>query len=184
MHTKQNYGEHNKSPGSDGYTTEFYKFFWNDIGVFLVRSINEGFLSGQMSVTQKQGIITCIPKEGKDKQFIKNWRPITLLNTAYKIASACIAQRLKSVLPTIISEHQRGFLPGRYIGENIRLVYDTLLHTERNKIPGLLLLIDYEKAFDTIAWSFIKKQWISSHLVQILRDGWKFSIRTLVHVFE
>ena len=149
--------ENNKSPGSDGYTTEFFKFFWNDIGAFLVRSINEGFLSGQMSVTQKRGIITCIPKEGKNKQFLKNWRPITLLNTSYKIASACIAQRLKSVLPTIISEHQKGFLPGRYIGENIRLVYDILLHTEINKIPGLLLLIDYEKAFDTIAWSFIKK---------------------------
>ena len=149
--------ENNKSPGSDGYTAEFYKFFWNDIGVFLVRSINEGFLNGQMSVTQRRGIITCIPKEGKEKQFLKNWRPITLLNTAYKIASACIAQRLKSVLPTIISENQSGFLPGRYIGENIRLVHDMLVHTESHDIPGLLLLVDYEKAFDSIAWSFIKK---------------------------
>ena len=110
-----------------------------------------------MSVTQRHGTITCIPKEGKDKQYIKNWRPITLLNTSYKIASACIADRLKLVLPSIINECQKGFLPGRYIGENIRLLYDVLVHTENSKIPGLLLLVDFEKAFDSIAWSFIKK---------------------------
>ena len=48
-----------------------------------------------MSVTQRQGVSTYIPKEGKDKQYLKNWRPITLLNTMYKIASSCIAARLK-----------------------------------------------------------------------------------------
>ena len=108
--------------------------------MFLVRSINEGFQKGQMSVTQRHGIITCIPKEGKEKQYINNWRPITLLNTAYKIASACIANRLKSVLPGIINECQKGFLPGRYIGENIRLLYDVLVHTENNNIPGLFTI--------------------------------------------
>ena len=149
--------ENNKSPGSDGYTVEFLKFFWSDIGIFLVRSINESFTKGEMSTTQRQGIITCIPKEGKEKKFLKNWRPITLLNTSYKIASACIAQRLKTVLPSIIHESQTGFLPGRNINQNIRLLYDVLVHTDTHKIPGLLLLIDFEKAFDTIAWSFINK---------------------------
>ena len=69
----------------------------------------------------------CIPKEGKDKTFFKNWRPITLLNTVYKIASSCIARRVKPVLPQLIHDHLKGFLKGRYIGENIRLSYDTLL---------------------------------------------------------
>ena len=85
-----------------------------------------------MSVTKRQGVITCIPKEGKDKQYLKNWRPITLLNTMYKIASSCIAARLKMVLPKLISEEQKGFLKGRYIGENIRLLYDTLLYTNKH----------------------------------------------------
>ena len=49
-----------------------------------------------MSVTQRQVVITCIPKEGKDQQYLKNWRPITLLNTMYKIASSCIAARYKN----------------------------------------------------------------------------------------
>ena len=78
-----------QSPGSDGFTTEFYNFFWKDIGQFLVRSINDDFRSGEMSITQKEGIITCIQKEDKPKQFLRNWRPITLLNTSYKIESSC-----------------------------------------------------------------------------------------------
>ena len=147
----------NKSPGSDGYTTEFYKFFFRDIGYFLVRSINYGFHIGEMSVTQKQGVITCIPKEDKPKQLLKNWRPISLLNTAYKIASACIATRLKKILPKIIHSDQKGFMKGRYIGENIRLIYDLLVHTEREHIPGLLLMVDFEKAFDSVSWTFLPK---------------------------
>ena len=93
----------------------------------------------------------------KDKQFIKNWRPISLLNVSYKLASACIANRLKSVLPYIIKEEQTGVLAGRYIGENIRLLYDLMFYTEKQNLSGLLLLIDFEKAFDSVAWSFIFK---------------------------
>ena len=110
--------KNNKSPGSDGFTCEFFKFFFQDIGDFLVRSLNYSFQNGQMSVTQKQGVITCIPKEGKPKHFLKNWRPISLLNTAYKIASACIANRIKLILPKLIHSDQKGFMKHRYIGEN------------------------------------------------------------------
>lgn len=149
--------KNDKSPGSDGFTTEFFKVFWKDIGTFLVRSINCGFEQGELSVTQKEGIITCIPKENKPRKYLKNWRPITLLNTTYKIASACIANRLKKILPKIIHEDQKGFIKGRYIGENIRLLYDTLVYTEKENIPGLLLMIDFEKAFDSVSWSFIEK---------------------------
>ena len=123
----------------------------------MIRTINYAFYCSQISVTQSQGVITCIPKEGKDKQYLKNWRPITLLNTMYKIASSCIAARLKMVLPKLISGEQKGFLKGRYIGENIRLLYDTLLYTNKYQVPGLLLMVDFGKAFDSIAWSFIEK---------------------------
>ena len=142
--------KNNKSPGPDGFTTEFYKFFFIDIGQLLERSLNYGFSTGTMSITQQQGMVICIPKEGKDKRFIKNWRPITLLNISYKIASACIANRVKKVLPQIIDKNQKGFLSGRFIGENIREIYDTLIFTEKKNIPGMLLLIDFEKAFWTV----------------------------------
>merc|ERR1712240_2649 len=149
--------KNDKSPGPDGFTAEFYKSFFSEIGVFLVRSLNEAFNKGELSVTQYQGVITCIPKEGKPKQFIKNWRPISLLNVSYKLLSACLARRIKTVLPLIIHDSQKGFMKGRYIGENIRLLHDTILLTEKENIPGLLLMVDFEKAFDSVSWFFIEK---------------------------
>jgi hypothetical protein len=78
-----------------------------------------------------------------------------LLNTVYKIGSGVIASRLKRVLEKLIDLDQTVFISGRYIGDNIRLIYDMLQFTEENDIPGLLLLIDFEKAFDSISWNFL-----------------------------
>ena len=147
--------KNNKSPGSDGFTIEFFKCFWKQLGTFIVRSINTGYFKGQLSTTQRQGIIICIPKQNKPKHFIENWRPISLLNVIYKIASGTIANRLKTVLNKLVNKDQTGFLAGRYIGENIRLIYDLMHYTEKNNIPGLLFIIDFQKAFDSVSWSFI-----------------------------
>ena len=85
----------NKSPGVDGYSCEFFKFFWKDVGKLLIRSLNYGFELGKLSITQKQGIISILPKPNKPREFLKFWRPITLLNVTYKILSSCITNRLK-----------------------------------------------------------------------------------------
>ena len=112
-----------------------------------------------LSATQKQGVITCILKDGKCKFYLKNWRPISPLNVVYKIGSGCIhvAGRIKKVLHKIIISDQTGFMPGRYIGKNTRLVYDLMQYTEENNLPGTLLMIDFEKAFDSVSWNFIDK---------------------------
>ena len=140
-----------KSPGNDGFTTEFFKFFWPDLERFVLRSLNYGYRIGSLSVTQKQGMITCIPKPNKSRHFLKNWRPISLLNVVYKLASTVLANRLKTVLDNVISEEQKGFISGRFIGENIRLIYDILYETKNQDIPGLLLSIDFQQAFDSIS---------------------------------
>ena len=120
-------------------------------------TLNYGFERGELSTTQKEGIITCIPKGNKSKKYIKNWRPISLLNISYKIGSGCIANRIKKVLPSVIDLDQTGFMSDRFTGDNIRLIYDTLNFSNVQKQRGLLLLIDFEKAFDSVAWSFIEK---------------------------
>ena len=74
---------------------------------------------------------------------------------AYKLASGCIANRLKMVLPSIIHESQIGFLAGRQMSTAVRNIYDTLLYSEKHQIPGLILSIDMEKAFDSVAWPFL-----------------------------
>lgn len=170
----------NSSPGSSGFTVAFYKFFWIDLGYFLLRALNESFENQELSVTFKQGIITCIPKGNKDKMLLKNWRPISLLNVEYKIASASIAARLKVVLGKIISEDQSGFLPGRFIGDNIRLLYDIMYYTEKHNVPGMILLLDFATAFDSLSWKFMFnvldffnfgpniKQWIKTFYTNIV----------------
>ena len=76
----------------------------------MLRSLNHGYTIGELSITQKQGIITCIPKDNKPKIFLKNWRPLTLLDTVYKLASGTIVNRIKTVLDSIINKDQTGFM--------------------------------------------------------------------------
>ena len=147
--------QNNKSPGSDGLTCEFYKIFWNDIGNYLVDSLNQSFETGKLNPLQTQSIISLIPKKDKDLAELNNWRPISLLNTDYKIATKVIANRIKKILPNIIDSSQTGFIKGRYIGENIRLLFDLIEQTEENDIPGLLFFTDFEKAFDSISHKYL-----------------------------
>ena len=100
--------------------------FWRDLKYFILNSLNYAYESGSLSVSQKLGVIILLPKPEKDKQILANWRPISLLNTTYKILSGALAERLKVVLPDIVHEDQKGFVSGRYIGECIRNTYDIL----------------------------------------------------------
>ena len=77
------------------------------------------------------------------------------MNIDYKIATKAISNRIKKVLPNIIDASQTGFIAGRYIGENIRLLLDTIEQTEKEDIPGLLFFTDFEKAFDSIDHAYI-----------------------------
>jgi hypothetical protein len=101
-----------KSPCLDGITSEFCKLFWIDIQEHAIKSSDFAYENSLLSVSQKQGLITCLPKEGKPKHLLKNWRPISLLNVDYKIGSPYIAQRLKTVLKKLISNRQTGFQKG------------------------------------------------------------------------
>ena len=80
---------------------------------FITESLNCGYRKGELSISMRQCIITCLPKPDKDRSFIKNWGPISLLSIIYKLASAAIAERLKPSLDQLISECQTGFIKGR-----------------------------------------------------------------------
>ena len=147
--------KNSKSPGTTGFQADFFKFFWSDLESFIVKSFNYSIQKGELSISQKLGIISILPKGNKPREFLKNWRPISLLNTTYKIFSGIIASRLKVVLDSLIHENQKGFLSGRFIGENTRLLYDIIYQAETLNKPGMILLLDFEKAFDSISWKFI-----------------------------
>lgn len=145
----------NKSPGNDGLSCEWYLTFWNKIGSFLVHILNKGLNKGEMSSSQRQAVITLIEKEGKDRCNLKNWRPISLLNVDYKIASKALALRVEKIIHNLIHSDQSGFVKGRYIGESVRIIQDIMDFTKNKNIPGLLLFLDFEKAFDSLEWDFL-----------------------------
>ena len=98
------------------------------------------------------GILSIIPKGDKDKRFLSNWRPLCLLNSLYKIISGAISERIKPTLDTIIHGDQKGFVAGRYIGEVVRTTLDIIPYAKDTNKSGLLLLIDFEKAYDSISF--------------------------------
>ena len=144
-----------KSPGNDGLTKEFYVCFFNEISPLLIDVLNHSHHTGQLSSSQRQALITLIEKKEKDKSYIKNWRPISLINVDAKLASKVLAGRIKRVLPNIIKHDQTAYVTGRYIGESIHLISDMLEYTEENNIDGILFSADFEKAFDSVEHSFI-----------------------------
>ena len=148
-------GQHGKAPGITGFTREFYKKFAEDLIAPIMKYIDFAENTGQLSEQQRQGVITLLPKGKKSKMALKNWRPITLLTTLYKIISGTIAARVKKVLPHIIGEDQKGFVDGRYMGEVTRTLYDTIHDAWHHQKKGVLLSIDFEKAFDSLSHDFV-----------------------------
>ena len=144
----------NKTPGSDGLSAEFYKCFWEDINNLVINSLNEGFEKNELSETQKQGNLILLYKKG-DKRLLDNWRPISLLNIDYKILAKVICKRLQNVINKIISIDQTGYLKLRSATENVRLVEDVIDYCLHLNIPGILLFIDFKKAFDNVDHHFL-----------------------------
>jgi exonuclease III len=94
----------NKSPGTDGLTNEFYKTYWPIIKKPLMNSLRHGLQTGELGISQRRGIISLIPKPQKNLEELKNWRPITLLNSDYKYLTKAIGRRISKQLPKIITK--------------------------------------------------------------------------------
>jgi exonuclease III len=147
----------NKSPGIDGIIIETYKMFWNEVKDLLFDSITYGIKEGRLSIDQRRGILSLVPKKDKNITLLKNWRPLTLLNCDYKIFAKTMAKRLQTVLDIVIDQDQSGCIKGRSALANIRSTLDVINFAEEYNTHGLIAMVDYEKAFDTVKWSFMLK---------------------------
>ena len=103
---------------------------------------------------QRQAIIKLIEKKDKDKKFVKNWQPISLLNVDYKVISKALTSRIKKVLPNLNSPQQTAYVGNRFIGESGRLIADIIVITDVINIEGFLVTMDIEKAFDSLDHTF------------------------------
>ena len=143
-----------KTPGSDGLSTEFYLCFWEDIGDLLLSVLNESFHAGSLAESQYEGLLWLVHKKD-DRRLPKNWRPISLLNTDYKLASKFITERLKKVMSSIVHQDQTCGVLGRTIFSNLHLVRDVLDFIAKTNEPAILVTLDQEKAFDRVDHDFM-----------------------------
>ncbi len=112
--------KYNIAPGSSGFTGAFYKTFWNTLKTLVYKTINAIYDSNMLSESIRFGIENIIPKGSKDQRLLTNWRPLTLLNTLYKLISSILAKHLKKVLNRLLGPHQKAYIPNRFISEATR----------------------------------------------------------------
>lgn len=150
----------NKTPGKDGLPAKFYNKLWHVIGKQVCEVIRFAYNKGRMSRSMAEGVITLIPKVG-DKRELRDWRPISLLNSDYKVLSKVISNRLRDVAAKIIQDHQVCAVPDRRIVDNLILLRDMIYFANSHNSPLIVESIDLEKAFDRVSHAF---------LLQVLRS--------------
>ena len=144
-----------KSPGSDGFSVEFYLHFWEVLGPLLLRVANECFRDGNLCDSMKGSVTRLIYKKRGDIKHLKNWRPISLLNVDYKIISKALTLRLAKVLEHIVNSDQTCSVPGRSIFSNVTLLRNIIDSIQETNECAILVSLDQEKAFDRVDRTFL-----------------------------
>ena len=146
-----------KCPGYDGLMAGVYKMFWNKLKQLLLNCYLYAKRNSCLHPTARIGILSLIPKKDKCRKKVANWRPISLLNTNFKILSKAIANRLKLTFTDLIDEDQTGFIRGKLISQNIRTMLDVMQYTWLKRIPTLVVSVDFQKAFDRVDYGSLYK---------------------------
>ena len=165
-------------PGPDGLSFIFYQQFWEVIKgdvMALVRDFENGTLDVQRL---NYSIVTLIPKE-PDAKNMRKFRPISLLNCCFKIFTKVLTNRLALIIGKLIYENQSAFIRGRYILESVVTTHEVLHSVHSSKRQGLVLKLDYEKAFDKVNVEFLEEllrkrgfgdKWVH-WILQVTRGG-------------
>ncbi len=143
-----------KVPGHDGIPIEFFQACAFEVAPTLLKAYTAMLASGEALNYINMGLITVVPKTG-DCSKLRNWRPITLLGSVYKILAKTLAGRLQAFLPSVIKPNQTGFIEGRSILDNVFIAQDSLDWAMENDQELVFFLLDFEKTFDRIEWNFL-----------------------------
>ncbi|MCO5588973.1 hypothetical protein L7F22_042937 [Adiantum nelumboides] len=134
-------------PGDYGLTRQFFMQYRDLISQPLQEIIDTGCMPRSMS----SGIISLIPKDG-DASTLRQWRPITLISSVYKILARMIIARLRPLLPDLIHSSQTGFVQDRSILYNVVTFYEAVEWARHTEQPTVIMLLDFEKTYDRVDW--------------------------------
>lgn len=144
----------NKAPGPDGMNIKCLKFIWPCVGNKVMSFITNFCDSGYLPTGLNSSFITLIPKI-QCPTLVRDFRPISLINSSVKILLKVLATRLAGHLDSLISDTQTGFIRGRQASESILLVKEVAHSIQKLKCKGFILKLDFEKAFDSVNWNFL-----------------------------
>ena len=144
------------APRPDGYSISFYRGCWEIIKEDLLDMVNDFYL-GHLDIKRlNYGAITLIPKV-KEANNIRQFRLICLLNVCFKIFTKMLVNRLTPLADKLISDNQTAFIKGRYILDGAVILHETLHELNSKRLKGVVLKIDFEKAYDSISWEFVER---------------------------
>lgn len=147
-----------KAPGPDGMTGLFYQSFWETTSKDIIRTVKEFFNTSTLDPQLNQTNICLIPKTERPREMTE-FRPISLCNVSNKIISKIMCQRLKKLLPKVISETQSAFVAKRLITDNILLAQEAFHALRTNpicKAKFMVIKTDMSKAYDRVEWNFLE----------------------------
>eukprot|EP00253_Pinus_taeda_P025817 PITA_25817 len=168
-----------KAPGPDGFIVAFYKTHWEIIKKDYIRMEKNFFSKCKMGSNIKSTHLALIPKDTNPQSFDR-FRPISLCNVSYKIITKILANRLKTILPSIISENQGGFVPRRHITDNVILIQEAIHNSISRNEKGMIIKLDMANAFDRVNHSFLKAvmrkfgifEHFTSRVIECISDIW------------
>ena len=144
------------TPGPDGLSIEFFKHFWPQLRL-LIHEMLCDLHNGSLDLWRLiYGVIILIPKL-KLPNNIKQFRPICLLNLVYKIITKVLTLWLTEVVDRVISKNQTAFITGRSILDGVVILQEVVHELKRTKQEGIILKLDFEKAYDRVSWHFLEE---------------------------
>lgn len=144
------------APSPDGFGVSFYKQFWGLIKDEVMQLVNDFYLGNLGIARLDYGVITLLPKV-KDANTVKQFRPICLLNVSFKIFTKLLLGRLTNLVEKLFSKNQSAFIRGRYILDSVVTLHEVLHEMRQKKLRGVVLKIDFEKAYDSVRWDFLEQ---------------------------